>query len=53
MTVYTRKRKKKKKTEQKKKNGYLENLVVFPKLIQSELVPVEIHGQSELDFVSF
>ena len=34
-------------------NGYLENLLVFTKLTQFRLVPIQIHGQSELDWVSF
>ena len=34
-----------------KQNGHLENLLVFPKLIQSRLSPIQIHGQSELDWV--
>ena len=36
-----------------KQNGHLENLLVFPKLIQSRLSPIQIHGQSELDWVRF
>ena len=36
-----------------KENGYFENLLVFQKLTQSSLFPIQIHGQSKLDWVSF
>ena len=36
-----------------KQNEYLEKPVSFPKLTQSSLVPIQIHGQGELNWVSF
>ena len=36
-----------------KQNGYIENHISFSKLTQSNLVSIQIHWQSELDWGSF
>ena len=36
-----------------KQNGYLENMLNFPNLTKLRLVPVQIHGQSDLDWLRF